>query len=205
MLYYQTVETKTLELLNKLMQINEFKKLRLVGGTSLALQMGHRQSVDVDLFGELNVDEIQLSEILNTLGSVTILKKTKNISVYLIQGIKVDIVNYPYLWLEDTVFEDNLRLAGIKDIAAMKIAAITGRGSKKDFIDINFLLKKFTIEEMLNLYKLKYNDASEILALKSLTYFDDADLEEEPKMLLPMIWKSVKAEISNELCKYVKR
>lgn len=73
----------------------------------------------------------------------------------------------------------------------MKIAAITGRGSKKDFIDINFLLKKFTLKEMLNLYKHKYNDASEILALKSLTYFDDADLEEEPKMLLPMVWKSV--------------
>lgn len=79
MLYYQTVETKTLELLKRLMQINEFKELRLVGGTSLALQIGHRQSVDIDLFGALKVDEIELSEILNSLGSVTILKKQRTL------------------------------------------------------------------------------------------------------------------------------
>ena len=205
MLYYQTVETKTLELLKRLMQINEFKELRLVGGTSLALQIGHRQSNDVDLFGPLEVDEFELAEILKKIGSITILKKTKNINIYLIEGIKVDIVNYHYPWLENAVFEDNLRLAEKKDIAAMKLAAITGRGSKKDFIDIHFLLKYFNLEEMLNLYKSKYNDASEILALKSLTYFDDADLEEEPKMLLPVNWKNVKEEICNELSKFIKK
>ncbi len=205
MLFYKTVEPKTLELLKKLMQIDKFKELRLVGGTSLALQIGHRQSIDIDLFGTLEVDEFELAEILKKTGSVTLLKKTKNINVYLIDGIKVDIVNYNYPWLKEIIFENNIRLAGKQDISAMKIAAITGRGSKKDFIDISFLLKKFSLKEMLKFYKLKYNDASEILALKSLTYFDDADSEEAPKMLLPMNWENVKKEIRNKLLQYIKR
>ena len=203
MLHYKTVEPKTLELLKKLMQINEFKELRLVGGTSLALQIGHRQSIDIDLFGALNIDEFELSKILNNFASVTILKKTKNINIFLIEGIKVDIVNYHYPWLKDALLEDNLRLAEKTDIVAMKIAAITNRGFKKDFIDIYFLLKYFTLDEMLNLYKLKYSDASEMLVLKSLTYFDDADLEEEPKMLLPINWKSIKEKISNNVRQYI--
>ncbi|OFX40883.1 MAG: hypothetical protein A2X08_17065 [Bacteroidetes bacterium GWA2_32_17] len=204
MLQYHTIETKTLELLKKLMQIDEFKELRLVGGTSLALQIGHRQSIDIDLFGALNIDEFELSKILNNFASVTILKKTKNINIYLIEGIKVDIVNYHYPWIKDALLEDNLRLAEKTDIAAMKIAAITNRGSKKDFIDIYFLLKYFTLGKMLSFYKLKYNDASEMLALKSLTYFDDADLEEEPNMFLQINWENVKDEISNKLRNYLK-
>jgi len=186
------------------MQIDEFKELRLVGGTSLALQIGHRQSIDIDLFGALNIDEFELSKILNNFASVTILKKTKNINIYLIEGIKVDIVNYHYPWIKDALLEDNLRLAEKTDIAAMKIAAITNRGSKKDFIDIYFLLKYFTLGKMLSFYKLKYNDASEMLALKSLTYFDDADLEEEPNMFLQINWENVKDEISNKLRNYLK-
>ena len=68
------------------------------------------------------------------------------------------MVNYPYPWLEDQIIEDNLRLAGLKDIIAMKLAAVTGRGSKKDFIDIFFLLKKYSLSEMMGFYKYKYND-----------------------------------------------
>lgn len=203
MLHYKTVEPKTLELLKKLMQIDEFNELRLVGGTSLALQIGHRQSIDIDLFGKLDVDEYELAKILNKLGSNTIIKKTKNINIYLIEGIKVDFVNYPYQWLEDIIFEDNIRLADKKDIAAMKIAAITGRGSKKDFIDIKCLFEYYNLTEIFNFYKHKFNDASVMLALKSLSYFDDANEEEDPKMLIKMNWENVKKEISNNLLQYV--
>ncbi len=203
MLHYKTIDPKTLELLNKLMQIEEFSKLRLVGGTSLALQIGHRQSIDLDLFGTFDIDEFQLAKILNKLGSNTIIKKTKNINVYLIEGVKVDLVNYPYQWLEDIIIEDNIRLATKKDIVAMKIAAITGRGSKKDFVDIKFLFEYYNLHEMIKLYKLKYNDASEMLALKSLSYFDDANEEEDPKMLVEMNWDVVKNEISKNLQHYI--
>lgn len=203
MLQYRTIEPRTLVLLRKLIQIDEFKELRLVGGTSLALQIGHRSSIDIDLFGTLEPDEFEIDKILSKIGSITLLKKTKNINVYLIDGIKVDLVNYHYPWLEETIIEDNLRLAGTKDIAAMKLAAITGRGTKKDFIDLNFLLQFYTLEEMLGFYKLKFNDASEILVLKSLTYFDDADEEEDPRMVMSMNWKKVKDLITLSMQKYL--
>src|SRR5450759_1669451 len=203
MLQYHTIEPRTLVLLRKLIQIDEFKELRLVGGTSLALQIGHRSSIDIDLFGTLEPDEFEIDKILSKIGSITLLKKTKNINVYLIDGIKVDLVNYHYSWLEETIIEDNLRLAGTKDIAAMKLAAITGRGTKKDFINLNFLLQFYTLEEMLGFYKLKFNDASEILVLKSLTYFDDADEEEDPRMVVSMNWKKVKDLITLSMQKYL--
>jgi hypothetical protein len=185
------------------MQTDEFKELRLVGGTSLALQIGHRSSIDIDMFGILDTDEFEIDKILNKIGSITVLKKTKNINIYLIDGIKVDLVNYHYPWLGETIIEDNLRLAGTKDLAAMKLAAITGRGTKKDFVDLNFLLQFYSLEEMLGFYKLKYNDASEILALKSLTYFEDADTEEDPRMLMSMNWEKVKDLITISMQKYI--
>jgi hypothetical protein len=203
MLHYQTIESGTLELLRKLMQTDEFKELRLVGGTSLALQIGHRNSIDIDMFGILEADEFEIDKILNKIGSITVLKKTKNINIYLIDGTKVDLVNYHYPWLGETITEDNLRLAGTKDIAAMKLAAVTGSGTKKDFIDLSFLLKIYSLEEMLGFYKLKYNDASEILALKSLTYFEDADTEEDPRMLMSMNWEKVKDLITISMQKYI--
>ena len=203
MLQYQTIEPRVLELLKKLLQIDEFRELRLVGGTSLALQIGHRNSIDIDMFGTLEADEFEIDKILNKIGSITVLKKTKNINIYLIDGIKVDLVNYHYPWLGETIIEDNLRLAGAKDIAAMKLAAITGRGTKKDFIDLNFLLQFYTLEEMLGFYKLKYNDSSEILALKSLTYFEDADNEEDPRMLMSMNWGNVKELITLSIKEYL--
>lgn len=203
MLQFQTTEPGTLELLKKLMLVEEFKELRLVEGTSLALQIGHRSSIDIDMFGNLQADEFEIDKILNKTGSTILLKKTKNINIYLIDGIKVDLVNYHYPWLGEMIFEDNLRLAAIKDIAAMKLAAITGRGNKKDFIDLNFLFQFYTLEEMLKFYKLKYSDASEILVLKSLTYFDDADTEEDPRMLLSMDWVKVKDLITFNLQNYL--
>ncbi len=94
MLFYDAIESKALELLKKLMQIDILKEVRLVGGTSLALQIGHRKSIDLDLFGELDVDEFSLAENLEELGNISIIKKTTNINIYEINNVKVDIVNY---------------------------------------------------------------------------------------------------------------
>lgn len=102
MLHYKTINTKTLELLKKIQSVDIFKDLRLVGGTSLALQIGHRESIDLDFFGELNFDKFEILSTLNSLGKVEIKQSTKNINIFSIDGIKVDIVNYPYPWLEKT-------------------------------------------------------------------------------------------------------
>jgi hypothetical protein len=177
----------------------------LVGGTSLALQIGHRVSVDLDFFGELTADRISILNALNTLGEVKTLHYTENINVFTLNGIKIDIVNYPYPWLNPAVKDNELCLAGVKDISAMKLAAITGRGSKKDFVDIYFLLKQYSLDRMLDHYKQKYHDGSIFLVLKSLAYFDDADNEIMPKMCEEIQWKTVKKEIAKKLKNYIKK
>lgn len=202
MLHYKTVNTKTLELLNKIQSVDIFKDLRLVGGTSLALQIGHRESIDLDFFGELNIDKFEILSALNDLGTVEIKQSTKNINIFSVNEIKVDIVNYPYPWLEKTHLEDNIKLAGKSDIAAMKLSAITGRGSKKDFIDLYFLLQEYTLMEMIKFYEQKYHDGSTFLVLRSLAYFDDADQEPIPKMLKIVDWHKVKEVITEKLKEY---
>jgi hypothetical protein len=170
-----------------------------VGGTALALQIGHRKSIDIDLFGTITADEYEISKQLRAVGEITELRKSQNINVYLIDGIKVDIVNYHYPWLDKLIRESHLILAGIKDIAAMKLAAITGRGTKKDFIDLYFLLQRFSLSEMLEFYSEKYNDGSEFLVLKSLAYFEDAETDEEPLMLKTVKWIEIKSTIKSNL------
>jgi hypothetical protein len=204
MLHFDAVDPPTLELLEELQNLPVLRELRLVGGTSLALQTGHRKSIDLDLFGSLQSDELAITKSLGKLGKVQLLNKTENIKIYLVNKIKVDIVNYHYEWLEKPLISGNLKLAGKKDIAAMKLAAITGRGTKKDFIDIYFLLQKFSLKEMLGFYSKKYYDGSEFLVLKSLSYFDDAETEENPLMLLPANWNIVKKKITQTLDKYIK-
>ena len=140
MLHYKTINPKTLELLNEIQAVDIFKELRLVGGTSLALQIGHRESIDLDFFGALHIDKFEILSALNNIGKVEIKQSTKNIHIFFVNGIKVDMVNYPYPWLEKSLIEDTIKLACKTDIAAMKLSAIAGRGSKKDFIDLYFLL-----------------------------------------------------------------
>jgi len=199
MLQLSAIENPTLELLKRLMAHPYFSKLILCGGTSLALQIGHRKSIDIDLFGKVEIDEITVSKIFNELGNTQIITRTPNILVYAINDIKVDIVNYPYPWIQEPLIVSGMRLAQKKDIAAMKLAAITGRGSKKDFIDLFFLLNEFTLKEMLEFYTMKYSDGSTFMVLKSLTYFDDADLEPNPFMLVPLEWEKVKATITKSV------
>ena len=195
MLQLSTVESNALELLKKLQKSPLLGSARLVGGTALALQIGHRKSIDLDFFGELNFEIQELIDEIKEFAELTILSESKNIHVYSVAGIKVDFVNCKYPWLDDAVVEDGITLASIRDIAAMKISAIIGRGTKKDFIDIAFLLQKFSLKEILDFYSMKYNDGSVFTALKSLTYFDDAEDDIMPDMLIRKSWKQVKKEI----------
>jgi len=178
------------------------KSTRLVGGTALSLQLGHRLSIDLDFFGQVEGDTERIAMDLTSEGfDVKIESNSKNIHIFKINGVKTDIVNYKYLWISDIIEEGGIRLAGIKDIAAMKIAAITNRGSKKDFIDLYFLLKHFSMKKILDLYLEKYPDGSVFLSCKSLLYFADADNQIMPKMLIPTSWEDVKKSIITEVKK----
>jgi len=203
MLYTETVQSALLELLEAVMSEQSFDKFRLVGGTSLALQIGHRQSVDLDFFGAQDLEEYEISSFLNKVGEVQVLKKSRNILIYSVNGIKVDFVNYRYPWLTSPIIENRWRLASKEDIGAMKLNAISGRGSKKDFIDLYFLLKEFSLKELIGFYKKKYVDGSEFLVLKSLSYFDDADGEPMPKMLKQYDWVNIKIYLKKELKNYM--
>lgn len=100
MLSFRTIEPHTLELLKHLMQVPEFSELRLVGGTALALQYGHRTSVDLDLFGYVALEDDEFLALLQTVSTdIRVLNERRNIHQYVINGIKVDFVNYAYPWI----------------------------------------------------------------------------------------------------------
>ena len=206
MLSFRTIVPDTLELLRHLTQEPILKDCRLVGGTALALQYGHRSSIDLDFFGAFDIDGDEMLKILKNYGNVERKKNLTNIRIFDINGVKVDIVNYStYLWLEDSVEEESLRLASPKDIAAMKINAIEGRGSRKDFVDMYFLLQHFSLEEILDFYAQKYPNYSLYRALMSLTYFVDAEKFDMPKMFMDFDWEECKSFILQKVREYESR
>lgn len=195
-----TVERRTLALLKQLQQMPLLQNSRLVGGTALALQLGHRNSIDLDFFGEFQNSYIDFLNTFNNEGlTVNSLQNTKSIHIFEIEGVKVDIVNYPYKWLEDPIEDDGIKLSGLKDIASMKLAAITNRGTKKDFIDMYFLLQHFSLNEMVEYYKTKYDTNSIYNVIRSLVYFADAENDPMPKMYIPVIWDEVKSVIKESV------
>ena len=201
MLSYRTIEPHTLELLKKLTANPLLRELRLVGGTALALQYGHRMSIDLDFFGKIEIDKEELKDSLRENGELSVINETRNIHQYLIDGVKVDIVNYNYPWIDDSIEEDGLCLASPKDIAAMKINAIEGRGTKKDFIDIAELLKHYPLKELLDFHAQKYSDATTFRAMLSLSYFDDAEKQPMPTMFISETWEQMKQNIKTALTK----
>ena len=199
MLSYQTVNSHTLELLKKLTNEEFLSKARLVGGTALALQYGHRISIDLDFFGNIEEDNETIKEVLINIGKLSVIKESKNIKIYILDDIKIDFVNYRYNWLDPAIEENGIRLASPRDIAAMKINAIEGRGTKKDFIDIYFLLQHYSLENILKFYADKYPDNSQFRALMSLTYFEDAEEQFMPEMLVAIDWDRIKSFIIDKL------
>lgn len=204
MLQLRTVLPHTLELLKILSSQPELQNMRLVGGTSLALQYGHRQSIDLDFFGHLACTNEEVLDMLRRVGKeVQILNQSKFIIQAVIDGVKVDVVNYScYEWIDEPIIEDNIVLASARDIAALKVNAIEGRGSKKDFIDIYVLLQHYSLSEILDFYKQKYPEYSIFRALLSLTYFVDADNMSMPTMFIQDSWEDMKSEIMKVVNEY---
>jgi len=187
-----------MDLLKRLQSQPELAHTRLVGGTALALQLGHRLSIDIDLFGMWDT-ALDVGEIMCRCGDAIEEHRTANIRVFNIAGIKVDIVCYDYAWLADAVESSGIRLAAVDDIAPMKLEAINNRGSRKDFVDLAFILEERSLKDLLALYRRKYPRGSEYLVLRSLVYFDDAEDDPMPVMLRPMAWEEAKDRIKEEV------
>lgn len=195
MLHLETIEPRTLDLLRRVQALPELQSCRLVGGTALALQIGHRKSVDLDLFGQVSATPLELEASMSTLGNLEVRKNSGSMHLFVLDDIHIDIVDYPFPWRQDMVSESGLRLTGVEDIAAMKINAIIGRGTKKDFVDVSTLLNHFTLEQMLSFYESKYPNSSIFMALKSLSYFDDAEMQPMPYMFTELTWEQVKHSV----------
>ena len=159
-LHYNTVSRPLLECLQKLMTNPVFNDFVLVGGTALSLQLGHRMSVDIDLFtaidyGSMNLEDIK-SALYDTFPYIDRLDKLsgRNLgySVYIgntkAESIKLDMF-YTEDFIAQFVKQDGLRLASVQDIAAMKMQTIVNNKRKKDFWDIHELLEHFTLEELI--------------------------------------------------------
>ena len=133
---------------------------------------------------------------------MTIIKESTNIHIYLIDGVKVDLVNYSYQWLDRPLHDNGITIASINDIAAMKVTAIIGRGTKKDFIDLYFILKHLSLSEILNLYIKKYPEGSVFMAIKSLSFFEDAEADPMPLMYEDVSWNQIKDSILQTIEEY---
>lgn len=201
MLQTQTVSAECLELLKQISGDDFFSEFRLVGGTALALQMGHRNSIDLDFFGERDILEELFVEKLKKFGQVQVLKASKNILITIVNGVKTDFVRYTYPWISDKIMDGEISLASKQDIAAMKLNAISGRGSKKDFIDLYFLLNDFSLKQMIGFYREKYSNHSEFGMLKSIIYFEDAERNPTPDVFSDFDWENCKNKISTEFYK----
>ena len=194
-LHYEAAPVPLVELLRKLMKEDVLSPFFLVGGTALALQLGHRISVDIDLFSDMAFDVQPVTEMLRETFSIQALETARNTVRGEVDGIKLDIMAHRYPTIGDPVVVDGLRMASLKDIVAMKLNAIANRGSKKDFWDYAELLNLFSRDEMLGFFAEKYTDENVWYVEKSLSYFSDADEEPDPRNLQGRTWEDVKKTV----------
>ncbi len=212
MLYFSAIRPQsTLAILKSLMELEVLEGFFLVGGTALALHLGHRVSVDLDLF---TINEFACEDILLTLKDkykYSIIKKQdKNLMILNLSdpkfpghSVKVDFLRYPHPLIDDPIRTDGLRILSVKDIIPMKLSAISGRGAKKDFYDIYHLLDDFTLPQMMELFSKKYPNTTHVQVLKSLLYFVDADNNLDPISLKNVFWEDIKSKIRNVVNDYL--
>jgi hypothetical protein len=185
------------------MQLPALNQFNLVGGTALSLKYGHRKSIDLDLFSNENFDKSKLLEFLKLhFGKRFVSENTFakwGIFCY-IDNIKVDIVNYPHPTIGAIENIEGIRFLSDKDLIAMKIQAILGRGKKKDFWDIAELVQKYSIQDFIDFHKEKYS--GQILGISvptAMLYFTDADKSEDPETIKIKNWKEIKKIISKKV------
>lgn len=176
MLHTEAVEKGTLDLIKRLMNDQKFQAFNLVGGTALALKIGHRKSIDIDLFTTKDFDAHDLSFYMASAYKATRVKTINNGTFCFVDGIKIDLLAHQYPLLEDVEVIEGVRMASIRDIGAMKLNAIYGNGSRiKDFVDIYVLLEYFSLQELLEACEMKYPNNSIVMTRNALVHFDDID------------------------------
>lgn len=185
------------EILPKFVFLKE-QNFYLAGGTALALQIKHRTSIDFDFYTEKEFHSTGIYEQFQKQKNRKILLSAiteKNTLLLELNDISISLFTYPYPLVRNLVKSQYCNLASLEDIAAMKMIAIIQRGTKRDFIDLYFLIRKIGLENIFDYAMEKYSGFNEYLALQSLTYFKDAEIESNDrniKLFEPFNWKDAK-------------
>jgi hypothetical protein len=166
----------------------------LAGGTGLALQFGHRLSLNMDFFATVQFDEETLLQRVHTLAEFSLVAKAPYTLHTTIGETKVSFLGYAYPVLFPEARFLEVAVADLRDIACMKVSAIASRGTKRDFVDLYVSAQRFGLTEVLHLFDRKYAQThySRIHILKSLIFFGDAEKDPIPHMLIPLDWGEVK-------------
>ena len=179
----------------------------LAGGTALALQIGHRTSIDFDFYSQRQFSSLQLAkDIKKTFPKAKMLFTAEDTLKSIIGVTELSFFYYSYQLLEPLKQYQNISIASLADVAAMKLAAIIQRGTRRDFIDIYFLLNFYTLGELINFAIKKYPGYQPMLILRALIYLEDAENEKYPrpiKVLDPdFSWQKAKDKIFAEVKRY---
>jgi len=195
MLHREALPPGTLGLLTALSADPALSAFALAGGTSLALRFGHRLSIDLDFFTTETFEKERIIEALETTHQVAV----KNINPAgiraFIDRVNVDFVTYRYALLAPPETFDGIRLLSLRDVVGMKLSAITNRGAKKDFFDLHILILKLGFPALVDIYRQKYPSHDPLILLRSVSYFEDAEDQEDPVSLLGVTWPEVKSSI----------
>jgi len=195
MLYLDSVPHPVASLLRQLVSCDALKCFALGGGTSLALRFSHRLSVDLDYFTLDEFHPATLFEALN-LDNATILSVAKNTLSLVSLGVKIDLIRHAYSQVAPIDIIEGHQLISVPDLAAMKLNAIANRGSKKDFYDLAELLHHHTLDEMLRFFSIKYPATDPFAIIRSLAWFEDAELEPDPVPLAAQTWDQIKRQMT---------
>jgi predicted nucleotidyltransferase component of viral defense system len=207
MLHYETVLPGTFTLLKELSKLDSFQKFSLVGGTALSLRYGHRHSEDLDFFSNESFDrQLIIEELIKIYSNQFIHQETgfKKSLFCSIKDVKVDVVYYPHPLIRPLINEGDIIFYSDEDIAAMKIQAILGRGKKKDFWDLALLLEKHGLANIIDWHTEKFPNQMLLISIpQTITYFDDAELSQDPICLLGLSWEDIKNKIRSAVRDYL--
>jgi hypothetical protein len=185
------INPTTFSLIQELQSLDFLKDFYLVGGTALALKLGHRNSIDIDLFTQNEFSTQEIAEKLSLNRNFFKSFERENTLLCFIDNIKTDFIRHNYSFVNEPITEEGITYLSMEDIAAMKLNAIAQSGKRiKDFIDIYYLLEHFSVNEMLSFYEIKYPFSNKLIALRGLEYFNDIDLNIDPPILkkpLPLL------------------
>ncbi len=206
MLQKNAVEPSTLELLTQICNLPSLKNFALGGGTNLALQIGHRLSIDLDFFTATPFNNAEVFKaVTKKFSSAELIFEQNQTMMFIINDVKVDFILYPFEWQYPSETKEEVRLINIADIIPMKLQALSNRFAKKDFWDIAFLLKQFSLEDMLAIFKRKFPQIDTGYIIHSLTQFDEAEKEDDPVCLIPMEWTDLKKFLQKTVFEYTKK